>query len=112
MSSMKDKRQFVRKALHCTVSVFNEDAKNVGVMADYSEDGLMISSYLPIEVGQKFLFTIIDLPNNIGNKRTGHVTVQSKWSDKISLTQFGTGFKLINQDEQAKIMFGSYDGEP
>lgn len=109
MNSVKDKRQFVRKALHCTVSVFSEESKNIGVMADYSDDGIMVSSYLPIEIGQEFQFTIIDLPNNIGNKRTGKVTVQSKWCDKITHTQFGTGFKLIDQDEQAKAMFTSYD---
>ena len=109
MDTMKDKRQFVRKALHCTVSVFTEESKNIGVMADYSEDGIMVSSCLPIEVNQEFQFTIIDLPNNTGNKRTGKLTVKSKWCDKISPTQFGTGFKLVNQDEQAKTMLKSYD---
>jgi len=111
MSSLQDKRQFVRKALHCTVSVFNEAAINIGVMADYSGDGIMVSSNLPIEIDHEFHFTIIDLPNNVGNKRTGHVTVQSKWSEQISHTQFGTGFKLITQDEQAKVMFSSYDDD-
>ncbi|GAA6135127.1 hypothetical protein NBRC116188_19170 [Oceaniserpentilla sp. 4NH20-0058] len=106
---MKDQRQFVRKSLHCMVSVFSNEGKPMGSMVDYSDSGIMVVSYQPIESDQTYDITIVDLPNNIGRKRTGKVTVKSVWSDKVSQTMFGTGFLLIEQDEQAKTMFASYD---
>jgi len=111
MDSMKEQRQFVRKALHCTVSVFTEDGNNVGIVVEYSEHGLMISSSLPIDIDKEYQFTIIDIPNNIGQKRSGSLVVQSKWCDKISNTQYGTGFQIINSDDKAQLMFRSYDTE-
>ncbi|MEH6344970.1 MAG: PilZ domain-containing protein [Bermanella sp.] len=111
MDSMKEQRQFVRKALHCTVSVFNKDAQNVGILVDYSDQGIMISSSLPIEINKEWHFTIIDIPNNIGQKRSGSLVVQSKWCDKISNTQYGTGFQLIKSDDKAQVMLRSYDTE-
>lgn len=106
---MRDQRQFVRKSLHCMVSVFNEDGVSMGNLVDYSDGGIMVSSYQPIEVGKTFQFAMVDLPNNIGRKRTGKITVESMWSDQLNSMMFGTGFKLIESDEQAKIMFASYD---
>ncbi len=106
---MKDHRQFLRKALHCTVSVFDEQHNSLGVMADYSDGGIMLSSYQAIEVDKNFKLTIIDLPGNSGHKRSGHIEVLSVWCDKVNTSQFGTGFKLIKCDENANIMFQSYD---
>lgn len=106
---MKDQRQFVRKSLHCMVSVFTQDGKSMGNMVDYSDGGIMVSSYQPIEVEQIFEIAMVDLPNNIGRKRTGYITVKSVWSDQLTPSMFGTGFELIEADEQAKIMFASYD---
>jgi hypothetical protein len=106
---MVDHRQFLRKALQCTVSIFDEEYTHVGVMADYSKTGIMIAGYKPIAVGSIFKFTIIDLPGNSGNKRSGTIEAQCMWCEKINITQFGIGFKLLTQDESAKKMFKSYD---
>jgi len=106
---MKDQRQFLRKALHCTVSIFDENQKSVGIMADYSDTGIMIASYQAITVNQTFHFSMIDLPGNSGTKRSGRIEVQSAWCDKINTTQFGTGFRLLKADDSAKQMFQSYD---
>jgi hypothetical protein len=107
---MKDHRQFARKSVHTNVSIFNEsDAKFLGGLVDYSETGILISTYQPLANDTSYHFTIVDLPNNIGRKRTGHIEVQSVWCDKINNTLFGTGFKLIKADEQAYAMFRSYD---
>ncbi len=106
---MKNQRQFLRKSLNCTVSLFDEQFKCIGVMVDYSESGIMISSYKTIEVEKNFSLNMVDLPKYSGNKRTGKIEVQSVWCHKIDRSQFGTGFKLINSDENAKVMFTSYD---
>jgi len=108
---MKDQRKFVRKSLHCMVSVFNEEGKSMGNMVDYSDGGIMVASYQMIEVGHIYDFAMVDLPNNIGRKRTGRITVKSVWSDRYSSSMFGTGFELIESDDQAKTMFASYDEE-
>lgn len=108
---MKDQRQFVRKSLHCMVSVFNSEGISMGNLVDYSGGGIMVASYQIIEVGQVYSFAMVDLPNNIGRKRTGQITVKSVWSDRYTNTMFGTGFELIESDDQAKTMFASYDEE-
>jgi hypothetical protein len=106
---MKDQRQFTRKSLHCMVSVFNEAGQSMGNLVDYSDGGVMVSSYLPIAMDETFEVSMVDLPNNIGRKRTGKITLKSVWSHQLTNTMFGTGFQLINADEQAKTMFASYD---
>ena len=106
---MKNQRQFLRKALHCTVSLFDEQCKCVGTMVDYSESGIMIASYQPINVEQTFTFNMFDLPKYSGNKRSGQIKVHSVWCEKIDHTQFGTGFKLLSSDSNAQTMFSSYD---
>lgn len=107
---MKDHRQFARKSLHTNVSVFNEsDAKFLGGLVDYSEAGIMISSYQPLDINQTYHFSIVDLPNNVGRKRTGLIKVQSVWCEQINNTLFGTGFQLLEADEAASSMFRSYD---
>lgn len=107
---MKDHRQFARKSLHTNVSIFNRpDAKFLGGLVDYSDSGIMISTYQPLDPDTTYDFTIVDLPNNIGRKRTGHIQVQSVWCDKINGTLFGTGFKILKADDRAYDMFKSYD---
>lgn len=108
---MKDQRQFTRKSLRCMVSVFNESGESMGNLVDYSDGGVMMASYLPITTKQTFEFSMVDLPNNIGRKRTGKITLESVWSHQLTNTMFGTGFKLIHADEQAKTMFASYDAQ-
>jgi hypothetical protein len=51
----------------------------------------------------------VDLPNNIGRKRTGHIEVESVWCDQINQTMFGSGYKLVEADDAATAMFRSYD---
>lgn len=107
---MKDQRQFIRKSLHTMVSVFDTDSgKFLGVLVDYSETGIMISTYQPLENGQHYRFTIVDLPNNIGRKRTGHIQVENVWCDRLNTTMFGSGYRLIQSDDAAISMFRSYD---
>jgi len=81
----------------------------MGNMVDYSKGGIMVSSYRPIDVDVTYKVAMVDLPNNIGRKRTGYLTIKSVWSDQLMPSMFGTGFELIEADEQAKAMFASYD---
>jgi len=107
---MKDQRQFIRKSLHTMVSVFDTDnGKFLGVLVDYSDSGVMISTYQPMKKNASYRFTIVDLPNNIGRKRTGHIEVENVWCDRLNTTLFGSGYKLIESDDAAIAMFRSYD---
>ena len=106
---MKDQRQFTSKPFHCSVSVFNEEGKSLGNLVDYSASGVMMSSYQTMTVDETIECTMVDLPNNIGRKRSGKITLHCVWSEQLTNTMFGSGFQLINADEEAKIMFASYD---
>ena len=107
---MKEQRQFARRHLHSNVSVFtDEDSAFLGTMLDYSEGGVLISSYQPVPLGQTIKLAMVDLPNNIGRKRTGYIEVESVRCDPFNGTMYGIGFKLINADDSAKDMFTSYD---
>jgi hypothetical protein len=107
---MKEQRRFARRNLHSNVSVFEETSeKCLGTMLDFSEGGVLVSSYQPFTVGQVVKLSMVDLPNNIGRKRTGHIEVESVRCDPFNGTMYGIGFKLISADERAKDMFTSYD---
>lgn len=106
---MKDQRQFTRKSLHCMVSVFNDKGESLGNLVDYSVNGVMMSSYQAINIDETLECTMVDLPNNIGRKRSGKITLHCVWSEQLTNTMFGSGFKILNADEEAKIMFASYD---
>lgn len=107
---MKEQRRFARRNLHSNVSVFEDpSAKCLGTMLDFSEGGILISSYQPFAIGEVVKLSMVDLPNNIGRKRTGHIEVESVRCDPFNGTMYGIGFKLISADEKAKDMFTSYD---
>jgi len=109
---MNDQRQFVRKTLSTQVTLFDKHTQQyTGFMVDYSDGGIMMACYQPLEVQKTYEFIMMDLPNNIGRKRMGHITLNSVWCKQISPTQFGVGFMLVEMDEGAKTMFASYDAE-
>lgn len=106
---MDNQRQFLRKALDSTVSVFEtESHEYVGLLVDCSEAGCMISSASPLATDIEYHFTIVDLPVNISSKRSGVLTLKAVWSDQITNTMYGTGCELINSSDKAKQMFSSY----
>lgn len=111
-ANYSEKRQFVRKTLYTQVTLFEQHSMTcLGLMADYSEGGLMLSSYQPLEIDREYDVLMMDLPNNIGRKRIGHLRIKSVWCKQISNTQYGVGFILISNDESAQTMFASYDAE-
>lgn len=106
---MKNQRQFLRKSLDSTVSVFeSESHEYVGLLVDCSERGCMISSASPLPTATEYHFTIVDLPVSISSKRSGNLTLKAMWSDKITATMYGTGFELVNSSDKAKLMFQDY----
>ena len=106
---MKNQRQFLRKALDSTVSVFEAKSHEyVGLLVDCSESGCMISSASPLPTEAEYHFTIVDLPVSISSKRSGDLTLKAMWSDKITSTMYGTGFELLDSSDKAKMMFNGY----
>ena len=111
--SMQEQRQFARKTLSCTVSIFNESSgEYVGLMVDYSKNGVMISSAAPLAVNTEFHFRMVDIEPRQNIKRSAKFMATSVWSDKINSTMYGAGFKLLDLSDDAKAMFASYDANP
>ena len=103
-----EKRQFVRKTLYTQVTLFEQHSMTcLGLMADYSDGGLMLSSYQPLDTDKEYEVLMMDLPNNIGRKRIGSLKIKSVWCKQISNTQYGVGFMLLSSDESAQSMFAS-----
>lgn len=110
---MKEQRQFARKAIHGNVCLFGQESGElIGVLVDYSDSGTMITSYQAIDTQTEFTLNMVDLPNNIGRKRSGVLKLKSIWCEQITPTMFGTGFEIIEADSHAKSMFVSYDADP
>jgi hypothetical protein len=106
---MNNQRQFLRKALDSTVSVFTTKSyEYIGLLADCSETGCMISSASPIDTEQEYIVTIIDLPTHTSNKRSGNLTLKAVWSDQVTSSMYGTGFEIINSSDEAATMFKEY----
>jgi len=109
-ASMREQRQFARKTLSCTVSVFDHHSNEyIGLMVDYSRGGVMISSPGPLPVEQEFTFKMVDIEPRQNVKRSGSFVATSVWTDKINSTMYGTGFRISDVSQEAQLMFTSYD---
>lgn len=108
----KENRMHARKVLDGTVSLFQHDSKEyIGLMVDFSESGIMLSSYLPLEVGTVLDVDMVDIPPNIDSRRTGQIKAEVMWSDRITPSMYGNGCKVVELSDRAKIMLASYHQE-
>lgn len=99
----------MRHTLNSTVSVFNNhNHEYLGIVVDVSEEGLMLSSAMPLECDKDYILQIIDAPVNGGTRQTGSLRARAVWSDKINSTMYGTGFEIESKSEQASAMFKRY----
>ncbi|MCP5326339.1 MAG: PilZ domain-containing protein [Oceanospirillaceae bacterium] len=106
---MRDQRKFMRHTLNSTVSVFNNhNHEYLGIVVDISEQGLMVSSAMPLECDKKYILQIVDAPVNGGGRHSGSISARAVWSAKINSTMYGTGFEIESRSEQASAMFKRY----
>lgn len=94
--NIDERRQYIRKSLHSTVSVFERNTHEyVGLLADYSEGGFMVASTVrPVDVGQHCEFMLlVQSPMESGAIRVS-VDADCAWCEETSASFYGIGFRL------------------
>jgi hypothetical protein len=105
----KENRMSARQVLDGTVSLFMHETKEyIGLMVDFSATGIMLSSYMPLEIGTILEVDMVDIPPNIDSRRTGQVKAQVMWTDRITPSMYGNGCKVIELSDHAQLMLASY----
>ena len=105
----KENRMHARQVLEATVSLFMHDSKEyIGLMVDFSNTGIMLSSYTPLEIGTILEVDMVDIPPNIDSRRTGQIKAQVMWTDRITPSMYGNGCKVIELSSHAQLMLASY----
>jgi hypothetical protein len=105
----KENRMHARQVLEATVSLFMHDSKEyIGLMVDFSNTGIMLSSYTPLEIGTILEVDMVDIPPNIDSRRTGQIKAQVMWTDRITPSMYGNGCKVIELCSHAQLMLASY----
>lgn len=107
--STKNKRMHPRWTLKSNVSVFMQDDKEYfGLLVDCSNEGLMISTYDSLELGKRFEIELVDMPANVSDRRTGQCVVEVVWSDKITPSLYGNGFRIMEASPTLNAMIKDY----
>lgn len=108
-TSANDNRMHPRWVLKSSVSVFEQSSKEyLGLLVDCSEQGLMISTYDSLEPGTRFNLELVDVPANINEKRSGLCTAEVVWSDKLTPSLYGNGFRIMEHSPMLGSMLKSY----
>jgi len=101
--TIDDRRQYVRKSLHSTVSVFERNTNQyIGMLADYSRGGFMVASTVkPLQVGQHCECMLL-VQNSLEACATRvAVDADCAWCEETSPSFFGIGFRVGNISEEA-----------
>src|SRR5690554_4489954 len=107
--STKDKRMHPRWALKSNVSVFKlEDKEYFGLLVDCSDEGLMISTYDSLQPGERFELELVDVPVNVSDRRMGQCVAEVVWSDKITPSLYGNGFRIMEISPTLNAMIKEY----
>jgi hypothetical protein len=108
----KENRMHARQVLESTVSLFMHDSKEyLGLMVDFSDTGIMLSSYTPLEIGTILEVDMVDIPPHIDSRRTGQVKAKVMWTDRITHSMYGNGCRVIELSAHAQLMLASYHSE-
>ncbi len=111
-TSAADNRMHPRWVLKSSVSVFEQQSKEyLGLLVDCSEQGLMISTYDQLSPGTRLQLDLVDIPPNIDHRRTGQCVAEVVWSDKITPSLYGNGFRIMEATPMLNSMIKSY-GHP
>lgn len=107
---MDERRNYIRKSLSSTVSVFDRNTNEyIGLVADYSDDGLLITSSVnPIQVGGVFEYLLLaQSPNGAEATDRAILDAESVWCERTSPSFYGTGFRLRTISPEAKQVLAS-----
>lgn len=105
-----DERTRVRQTLNYFLDVVDcNTGEKVGLMVDLSNKGLMVSSHRSIEVGQEYIFAVVD--NREAQESSKQLpqkepfTVKSVWCKQVSEDGFDVGFEFVEVPAGAKSVF-------
>lgn len=90
-----NRREFTRKSLDCTVSVF-DDASNeyLGLMVDVSEKGFLLSSTVECVLGALYQFKAVFVDDIAEDRQEVTVVARCAWVDSISHNMQAAGFEI------------------
>lgn len=107
--STAESRMHPRWILKSNVSVFEQQSKEyLGLLVDCSDQGLMISTYDSLEPGTRLTLELVDIPDNVSDRRSGQCTAEVVWCDRITPSLYGNGFRIMEHSPMLASMIRSY----
>lgn len=107
--SDNDKRMHARWVLKSNVSIFKQhDKEYLGLLVDCSDQGLMISTYDSLKIGERFELELVDIPADVSDRRTGLCVAEVVWSEKITPSLYGNGFRIMESSPILNIMLRDF----
>jgi len=104
-----ERREYIRKSLHSTVSVFERNTHEyIGLLADYSTNGFLItSSVRPMDIGCRYQYML--LVQSLIDGNTSHVFFDAEcvWCEQASPSFYGIGFRLEYISPEAREVLES-----
>ena len=98
-----------RWILQSSVSVFLQDSKEcLGLMVNCSKNGLMISSYQPLQVGSVLNVDIVDIHPDMDGRRTGHCQIEIIWQQTLNPCMYANGCRVISSSSEYIKMLHQY----
>ena len=98
-----------RWVLKSSVSVFLKETKEcIGLLVNCSENGLMISTYQPLDVGQELDLDIVDIHPDMDGRRTGECHIEVRWSRPLNPSMFANGCRIVTASDEYTTMFKGY----
>ena len=95
-----NRREFTRKSLDCTVSVFDDaSSEYLGLMVDISDNGFLLSSTIECVSGSLYQFKAVFVNDATDERHEVAFRAKCAWTDSISHNMQASGFEV---DEQAR----------
>jgi hypothetical protein len=106
--SFAEMRMEPRWQLKSTVSVFIQGNKEcIGLLVNWSENGLMLSGYQPLKLGEKLSIELVDIIKDKG-RRSAPCEVEVVWSQELTPSLFGNGCRIISGSDMLDVMMKDY----
>lgn len=97
-----------RWQLKSTVSVFSQATEEfVGLMVNWSEQGLMFSTYQPMKKGEVVKLELVDMVSKTG-RRNAHCTAEVMWSHELTPSLHGNGCVIREGSDSLNQMMRDY----
>lgn len=98
-----------RWVLQSSVSVFRQNSNEcLGLMVNCSKNGLMISTYQPLEIGTKLDIDIVDIHHDMEGRRTGHCQIEIIWQQVLNPSMYANGCRVLSSSSEYLKMLTEY----